>query len=79
MVSSWRFWSGKEIRVGEDRHPFQMVALLALIGVLLVMYSEWMLIVLALGYLVSGVLARLAYSWERAAASNAVAVVSVWV
>jgi CDP-diacylglycerol--serine O-phosphatidyltransferase len=66
MVSSWRFWSGKEIRVGEDRHPFQMVALLALIGVLLVMYSEWMLIVLALGYLVSGVLARLAYSWERA-------------
>jgi CDP-diacylglycerol---serine O-phosphatidyltransferase len=65
MVSSWRFWSGKEIRVGEDRHPFQMVALLALIGVLLVMYSEWMLIVLALGYLVSGVLARLAYAWER--------------
>src|SRR6202035_4813565 len=65
MVSSWRFWSGKEIRVGEDRHPFQMVAFLALVGVLLVMYSEWMLIVLALGYLVSGVLARLAYSWER--------------
>ena len=65
MVSNWRFWSGKEIRVGEDRHPFQMVALLALVGVLLVMYSEWMLIVLALGYLVSGVLARLAYSWER--------------
>jgi CDP-diacylglycerol---serine O-phosphatidyltransferase len=65
MVSSWRFWSGKEIQVGEDRHPFQMVALLALIGVLLTMYSEWMLIVLALGYLVSGVLARLAYSWER--------------
>jgi CDP-diacylglycerol--serine O-phosphatidyltransferase len=65
MVSNWRFWSGKEIRVGEDRHPFQMVAFLALVGVLLVMYSEWMLIVLALGYLVSGVLARLAYSWER--------------
>jgi CDP-diacylglycerol--serine O-phosphatidyltransferase len=65
MVSSWRFWSGKEIQVGEDRHPFQMVALMALIGVLLTMYSEWMLIVLALGYLVSGVLARLAYSWER--------------
>jgi CDP-diacylglycerol--serine O-phosphatidyltransferase len=65
FYDGWRFWSGKEIRVGEDRHPFQMVALLALVGVLLVMYSEWMLIVLALGYLVSGVLARLAYSWER--------------
>jgi len=64
MVSNWRFWSGKEIRFG-DRHPFQLLALLALIGVLLVMYSEWMLIILALGYLVSGVLARLAYSWTR--------------
>ena len=37
----------------------------SLVGVLLVMYSEWMLIILALGYLVSGVLARLAYSWTR--------------
>jgi CDP-diacylglycerol---serine O-phosphatidyltransferase len=32
---------------------------------LLLLYSEWMLILLALGYLVSGVLARLAYSWSR--------------
>lgn len=70
MVSSWRFWSGKEITLG-GRHPFQMVALLALVGALLVMYSEYMLLAIALGYLVSGVLARLAYSWmegrERAA------------
>jgi CDP-diacylglycerol--serine O-phosphatidyltransferase len=64
MVSSWRFWSGKEINLG-DRHPFRLLALLATIGVLLVMYSEWMLIIIALGYLVSGVLARLAYSWSR--------------
>jgi CDP-diacylglycerol--serine O-phosphatidyltransferase len=64
MVSSWRFWSGKEIRL-DDRHPFQLLVLLALLGVLLVLYSGWMLIVLALGYLVSGVLARLAYSWSR--------------
>jgi CDP-diacylglycerol--serine O-phosphatidyltransferase len=64
MVSNWRFWSGKEIRFG-DRHPFQLLALLAFIGVLLVMYSEWMLIILALGYLVSGVLARFTYSWTR--------------
>ena len=70
MVSSWRFWSGKEITLG-DRHPFQMVALLALVGALVVLYSEYALLVIALGYLVSGVLARLAYSWmegrERAA------------
>ncbi len=64
MVSSWRFWSGKEISLG-DRRPIRLLIFLALLGVLLVMYSEWMLIVIALGYLVSGVLARLAYSWGR--------------
>ena len=64
MVSSWRFWSGKEINLG-DRHPFRLLLILALVGALLVMESEWMLIVIALGYLVSGVLARLAYSWSR--------------
>ena len=64
MVSSWRFWSGKEINLG-DRHPVRMLLVLALIGAILVMESEWALIVIALGYLVSGVLARLAYSWSR--------------
>jgi CDP-diacylglycerol--serine O-phosphatidyltransferase len=29
------------------------------------LYSEYALIVIALGYLVSGVLARLAYSWGQ--------------
>ena len=64
MVSSWRFWSGKEISTG-GRHPFQLVVVLALVVGLLLLYSEWVLILLALGYLVSGVLARLAYSWSR--------------
>jgi len=64
MVSSWRFWSGKEINLG-DRHPIRLLAILSTVAVLLLMYSEWMLIVIALGYLVSGVLARLAYSWSR--------------
>jgi CDP-diacylglycerol--serine O-phosphatidyltransferase len=64
MVSSWRFWSGKEISTG-GRHPFQLVVVLALAVGLLLLYSEWVLILLALGYLVSGVLARLAYAWSR--------------
>ena len=64
MVSSWRFWSGKEIGLG-GRHPFQFVAGLAVVGALLFLYSEWMLIFIAIGYLISGVLARLAYSWTR--------------
>ena len=64
MVSSWRFWSGKEINMG-GRHPFQTVVLLALVIALMAFFSEYALIALALGYLVSGVLARLAYSWSR--------------
>ncbi|MGD0799558.1 MAG: CDP-diacylglycerol--serine O-phosphatidyltransferase [Acidobacteriaceae bacterium] len=65
MVSSWRFWSGKEIGVGEDRHPFQLFAVIGLVGALIAWKSEYMLMVIALGYLVSGVVARLAYSWGR--------------
>ncbi|MDE1177556.1 MAG: CDP-diacylglycerol--serine O-phosphatidyltransferase [Edaphobacter sp.] len=64
MVSTWRFWSGKEISLGQ-RHPFQLVALIVAIGAVIALYSEYALIVVALGYLVSGVLARLAYSWGQ--------------
>ena len=64
MVSTWRFWSGKELSLG-SRHPFQLVVLLAVVGALIARYSEYLLIVIALGYLVSGVVARLGYSWSR--------------
>ncbi|WP_089407305.1 CDP-diacylglycerol--serine O-phosphatidyltransferase [Granulicella rosea] len=64
MVSSWRFWSGKEIDFS-GKHPFQLFVLLALVGGLVWKFSEYMLISIALAYLVSGVLARLAYRWER--------------
>jgi CDP-diacylglycerol--serine O-phosphatidyltransferase len=64
MVSNWRFWSAKELTEGR-RQPFQIVALLALIGALIVWKSQVMLMVLAIGYLLSGLLARLAYSWGR--------------
>jgi len=64
MVCSWRFWSGKEIDSG-GRKPFQFFVLMALAIVIIVRFSEVALIVIALGYLVSGVIARLAYSWGR--------------
>ncbi|MCL2659221.1 MAG: CDP-diacylglycerol--serine O-phosphatidyltransferase, partial [Acidobacteriaceae bacterium] len=63
MVSTWRFWSGKELKVGE-RHPFRLIIVLVFFGVLIVLWSEQVLLALALGYLVSGVIARLAYSWK---------------
>jgi len=64
MVSNWRFWSAKELTEG-GRQPFQIVALLAFIGALIAWKSQIMLMVLAIGYLLSGLLARLAYSWSR--------------
>jgi CDP-diacylglycerol---serine O-phosphatidyltransferase len=63
MVSTWRFWSGKEVGVG-TRLSFQKVAGLTILGALVVAFHQVMLIVIALGYLVSGVVARLAYSWS---------------
>ena len=64
MVSNWRFWSAKEVMTG-GRHPFQLVAWIVTIGALIVLYHRYMLIISAMAYLVSGVVARLAYSWSR--------------
>jgi CDP-diacylglycerol--serine O-phosphatidyltransferase len=64
MVSNWRFWSAKEITLGK-RHPFQLVAVIVFVGALIALFSEYMLLIIAMAYLVSGVVARLAYSWSR--------------
>jgi CDP-diacylglycerol--serine O-phosphatidyltransferase len=64
MVSNWRFWSAKEVTSG-SRRPFQVVAVIAVVGALIALYSRYMLILIAMAYLVSGVVARLAYSWSR--------------
>ncbi len=53
LVSSWRFWSGKEIGV-DNKQPFQMVAIIVGVGILIALYSEYMLIIIAIGYLISG-------------------------
>jgi CDP-diacylglycerol--serine O-phosphatidyltransferase len=64
MVSNWRFWSGKEIETG-TRMPFQVVVLLCLGIAVIWKFSELALIAISLGYLVSGLLARIAYGWQR--------------
>ncbi len=64
MVSSWRFWSGKELTL-RGKHPFQMVAGITAFLAIVAAYSEMVLMVISLAYLVSGVLARLAYSRGR--------------
>nr|WP_050062140.1 CDP-diacylglycerol--serine O-phosphatidyltransferase [Silvibacterium bohemicum] len=64
MVSTWRFWSGKEINFSR-RHPFQLIILIGLVIYLLVFFSRVVLLVLALVYMFSGITARLAYSRQR--------------
>jgi CDP-diacylglycerol--serine O-phosphatidyltransferase len=64
MVSTWRFWSGKEIDL-TGRGPLRWILLLGISMYLLVFFSRVVLLLLAFIYLFSGVLARLAYSWRR--------------
>jgi CDP-diacylglycerol--serine O-phosphatidyltransferase len=64
MVSSWRFWSGKELEAS-GRHPFQVFVLLGFLVAVLWMWSEIALITIALSYMVSGLIARVAYGWGR--------------
>ena len=62
MVSTWRFWSGKEITL-TSRHPFQLLVLIGAAVSVLLLFSQVLLFVIALGYMFSGLLARAAYSW----------------
>jgi len=64
MVSTWRFWSGKEINFSR-RHPFQIIPLIAIIAFLMIRFSQVVLFIGALLYMFSGIWARAAYSWHR--------------
>ncbi|HEV2322774.1 MAG TPA: phosphatidylcholine/phosphatidylserine synthase [Terracidiphilus sp.] len=64
MVSTWRFWSGKEIDLS-SRQPFRFVVVLAIVIYILLRYSNVMLFLVALVYMFSGIWARAAYSWGR--------------
>ena len=64
MVSSWRFWSGKEIDFGQ-RKPGRLLVFLALLVAVMIEWHSIALLVFAMVYLVSGVVARLAYSLQK--------------
>jgi CDP-diacylglycerol---serine O-phosphatidyltransferase len=64
MVSTWRFWSGKEISLTR-RHPFQLIILIAIAVYIMVRYSNVSLFMMALIYMFSGIWARAAYGWSR--------------
>jgi CDP-diacylglycerol--serine O-phosphatidyltransferase len=64
MVSTWRFWSGKEINFSRS-HPFQILLLLAIVLFVILRFSQGVLFGAALLYMFSGIWARAAYSWSR--------------
>jgi len=64
MVSTWRFWSGKEINLAQ-RHPFQLLFLMSIVLYVSIRYSQVVLFSAALLYMFSGIWARAAYSWSR--------------
>ena len=64
MVSTWRFWSGKEINLSRS-HPFQLLILLALVAYVIFRYSNVSMFLVALTYMFSGIWARTAYGWRR--------------
>ena len=64
MVSTWRFWSAKEINFSRA-HPFQLLFLISIILYFCIRYSNAVLFAIALIYMFSGIWARAAYSWSR--------------
>ena len=64
MVSTWRFWSAKEINFSR-RHPFQLLVPLAIVVYVMIRYSNTALFLAALVYMFSGIWARAAYGWSR--------------
>jgi CDP-diacylglycerol--serine O-phosphatidyltransferase len=64
MVSTWRFWSGKELSLSR-RHPVQILFLISIVLFVVWKFSGGVLFSLALAYMFSGIWARAAYSWSR--------------
>ncbi|HZQ92252.1 MAG TPA: phosphatidylcholine/phosphatidylserine synthase [Terriglobales bacterium] len=70
MVSTWRFYSFKDIDL-RARHPFYRILLIGLLIGGIWYFSTFVLFFLALTYMLSGVFARLAYVLRRRQAAPA--------
>jgi CDP-diacylglycerol--serine O-phosphatidyltransferase len=64
MVSTWRFYSFKDINL-RSRHSFRLIILICGVFALGWFFHQYVLFVLALLYMFSGVLARLGYMFRR--------------
>jgi len=64
MVSTWRFYSFKDIDF-RSRQPFRLIVLFGLLFAGLWFFSQWLLFVIALAYMASGVIWRLQWIFRR--------------
>ncbi len=64
MVSTWRFYSFKDIDL-RRKHPFTGIILIAGLFALIWFFSQYVLFILALTYMLSGVLARISHVFRR--------------
>jgi CDP-diacylglycerol--serine O-phosphatidyltransferase len=64
MVSTWRFYSFKDIDL-RSRQPFRLVLLFGLLFAAIRYYSQWVLFLIALLYMFSGVFWRLKWVFRR--------------
>jgi CDP-diacylglycerol---serine O-phosphatidyltransferase len=64
MVSTWRFWSAKSVNF-RNRQAARLLVLLALILTAVWFFHQYVLFVLAVSYMISGVFFRLTYAFRR--------------
>jgi CDP-diacylglycerol--serine O-phosphatidyltransferase len=64
MVSTWRFYSFKDLDLGA-RQPFRLIILFAALFAAVRFFSQWVLFLLALAYMFSGVFWRLKWVLRR--------------
>jgi CDP-diacylglycerol--serine O-phosphatidyltransferase len=70
MVSTWRFWSSKNID-WKNRQSFRYLLLLCAMFAGIFFFSRYVLIALALAYMISGMLTRLTFTLRRSSVSGA--------
>lgn len=64
MVSTWRFYSFKDLNL-RNRHPFQVIVLICALFGLLAFFSGPLLFLVALAYMFSGVITRFSSLFRR--------------
>jgi CDP-diacylglycerol--serine O-phosphatidyltransferase len=60
MVSTWRFYSFKDLNIG-SRHPFRQIVIVAIITWLIVVASDYTLFAIAMIYMLSGIVMGMRY------------------